>query len=85
MKFENLKKTFHSQHHAENLVLGKQSVLGLFAFSAKRPKMTEASSLSTPDELLVMSGGRKLVFKRYMMYLFSFNSFLIVYKGCELN
>ena len=53
----------------------------LFASSAKKPKMTEASSSSTPDELLLMSGGIKTPEKN----LFSFNSFLTVYKGCELN
>ena len=47
------------KHSAAKRVFGEQSVFGHFATSAKRSKMTDPTTSSTPDELLLLSGGRK--------------------------
>ena len=59
MKDENVKKHCLTKHSAAKRVFGEQSVFGHFATSAKRSKMTDPSTSSTPDELLLLSGGRK--------------------------
>ena len=62
MKDGNLKKHCLTKHSAAKRVLGEQSVFGHFATSAKRSiqsKMTDPSTSSKPDELLLLSGGRK--------------------------
>ena len=59
MKDENLKKHCLTKHSAAKRVLGEQSVFGHFVTNAKRSKITDPSTSSTPDELLLLSGGRK--------------------------